>query len=468
MKERKQPISQDTLQRKDRTESESYVGGQTFMGINENNLTSNYESAYGLLEQILSPTNLNLAYLQVMKNKGAGGIDKMEVESLKDYLVRNKETLLESISKGKYHPNPVRRVEIPKENGKKRPLGIPTVVDRVIQQAISQQLQSIYEPLFSDNSFGFRPNRGAHKALKRCQDYIMQGYVYAVQLDLERFFDTVNHSKLIEVLSKVIKDGRVVSLIHKYLNAGVMQNGRVEPTKEGVPQGGPLSPILSNILLNELDKELEKRGHKEVRYADDFVIFCKSQRAGERVMESISEFIEKRLFLKVNREKSKVAHIREITFLGYAFYTKDGGKGGLRLSPKAKEKIKSKIRELTSRSNGWGNERRKDALNQFIRGWVQYFKLADMKWYLIELDAWFRRRLRMVIWKQWKLTKTKYRNLVKLGFSNYKAWIWANSRKSYWRTANSKSLAIAISNIRLAQAGYVFFSDCYLKYRVVT
>lgn len=228
-----QPISQDTLQRNDRTESESYVGGQTFMGINENNLTTNYKSAYGLLEQILSPSNLNYAYKQVMKNKGAGGVDKMAVESLKDYLVMNKEALLESITSGKYRPNPVRRVEIPKENGKKRPLGIPTVVDRVIQQAISQWLQLIYEPMFSDNSFGFRPNRGAHSALRRCQDYITQGYLYVVELDLERFFDTVNHSKLIEVLSKVIKDGRVVSLIHKYLNAGVMKDGRVESTKEG-------------------------------------------------------------------------------------------------------------------------------------------------------------------------------------------------------------------------------------------
>lgn len=437
------------------------------MGINENNLTSNYESAYGLLEHILSPTNLNLAYLQVMKNKGAGGIDKMEVESLKDYLVRNKETLLESIRKGKYHPNPVRRVEIPKENGKKRPLGIPTVVDRVIQQAISQQLQPIYEPLFSDNSFGFRPNRGAHKALKRCQEYITQGYVYAVQLDLERFFDTVNHSKLIEVISKVIKDGRVVSLIHKYLNAGVMQNGRVEPTKDGVPQGGPLSPMLSNILLNELDKELEKRGHKEVRYADDFVIFCKSQRAGERVMESISDFIEKRLFLKVNRDKSKVAHIREITFLGYAFYIKDGGKGGFRLSPKAKEKMKSKIRELTSRSKGWSNERRKDALNQFIRGWVLYFRMADMKSLIRDTDSWLRRRLRMVIWKQWKRVKTKLRNLIKLGIPKGKAWEWANTRKAYWRVAKSPILQRAINTVRLRSAGYVFFSDYYTKYSVV-
>ena len=283
MKERKQPISQDTLQGNDRTESEIYLGGQTFMRINENELTANEQSSYGLLEQILSPSNLNKAYLHVMRNKGAGGVDKMQVESLKDYLITEKEILLTSIEKGKYRPNPVRRVDIPKENGKVRQLGIPTVVDRFIQQSISQELQGIYEPVFSDNSFGFRPRRGAHSALKRCLEYVNAGYVYAVDLDLERFFDTVNHSKLIEVLSKRTKDGRVVSLIHKYLNAGVMRGEKLEVSEEGVPQGGPLSPLLSNILLNELDWELEGRGHKFVRYADDLVIFCKTQRGADTI-----------------------------------------------------------------------------------------------------------------------------------------------------------------------------------------
>jgi RNA-directed DNA polymerase len=303
MQERKQKILTNKIcPQKDRTESEGYVGGQTYMGITENNLTNNHQLEYGLLEFIVSPSNLNAAYLQVKRNKGAGGVDKMEVESLQDYLVTHKEELLTSIQRGKYRPNPVRRVEIPKENGSKRQLGIPTVVDRVIQQAICQVLTPIYEREFSDNSYGFRPKRNAHQALRQCQKHITQGYSYAVDIDLEKFFDTVNHSKLIEVLSRKVKDGRVVSLIHKYLNAGVIIRHKFEPSEQGVPQGGPLSPLLSNIMLNELDKELESRGHKFVRYADDMVILCRSRRSAQRTLESISHFIESRLFLRVNKD----------------------------------------------------------------------------------------------------------------------------------------------------------------------
>lgn len=438
------------------------------MWLTENNLTNNnnYQSRYGLLENILSPSNLNAAYKQVKRNKGAGGVDKMEVESLKDYLVRHKDELITSIHRGKYRPNPVRRVEISKENGKQRQLGIPTVVDRVIQQSIAQELSPIYEPKFSPNSFGFRPKRNAHQALRKCREYITQGYVYAVDIDLERFFDTVSHSKLIEVLSQTIKDGRVISLIHKYLNAGVMTEGKYEATIEGVPQGGPLSPLLSNILLNELDKELERRGHKFVRYADDMVIFCKSRRSAERTMKSIISYIEVKLFLKVNRGKSQVAHVRDIKFLGYSFYIIKG-EGRLRIHPKSAEKMKAKIKKLTSRSNGWGNGRRKKALNQYIKGWVQYFKLADMEILLQKIDGWYRRRLRMVIWKQWKRIKTRIANLVKLGINKYKAYEWANTRKGYWHIANSHILARTISTERLRNAGYVFFSDYYRMVRVV-
>jgi len=451
---------------KNRTESEGYVGVQTYIGITENTLTSNYQSENGLLEYILSPSNLNRAYKQVKRNKGAGGVDKMQVESLKDYLICHKDELITSIQQGKYRPNPVRRVEIPKENGKKRQLGIPTVVDRVIQQSIAQQLQQIYEPGFSVHSYGFRPKRSAHQALRKCQDFITKGYDYAVDLDLERFFDTVIHSKLIEVLSRKVKDGRVVSLIHKYLNADVMKDGRLEATKEGMPQGGPLSPLLSNVLLNELDKELEKRGHKFVRYADDLIIFCKSRRSAERTMKNIISFIEKKLFLKVNRDKSQVASIRNIKFLGYAFY-KCKGQGRLRIHPKSVEKMKARIKQLTSRSNGWGNDRRKEALGRYITGWVQYFKLADMQSLLIRVDEWYRRRLRMVIWKQWKQIKTRLRNLIKLGINKYKAYEWANTRKGYWRIAGSFILTRAITTARLSVAGYVFFSDCYRKVRIV-
>lgn len=436
------------------------------MRITENNLTSNeHQSGNGLLEQILSPANLNAAYKRVKRNKGAGGVDRMDVESLKDYLVTNKEELLTSIERGKYRPNPVRRVEIPKENGKRRGLGIPTVVDRVIQQSIAQQFTPIYEPVFSPWSFGFRPKRGAHQALRKCRDYITDGYVYAVDIDLEKFFDTVCHSKLIEVLSRTIKDGRVISLIHKYLNAGVMNEGEYEETREGVPQGGPLSPIMSNILLNELDKELERRGHKYVRYADDLVIFCRSRRSAERTMENIIPFIEGKLFLKVNRDKSQVAQVKDIKFLGYSFYIIKG-EGRLRIHHKSVAKMKARIKELTSRSNGWGNDRRKEALSLYIRGWVQYFKLADMNKMLIRVDEWYRRRLRMVIWKQWKRIKTKIANLVKLGINKQKAYEWANTRKGYWHTAGSFILTRSITSERLRLAGYVFLSDYYSKVRV--
>ncbi|HEX2970099.1 MAG TPA: group II intron reverse transcriptase/maturase [Bacteroidales bacterium] len=455
-----------TSPRIDRTESEGSVEGQTFMWITENNLATNdYQKGHGLLEQILSPLNLNAAFKRVRSNKGAGGVDKMEVESLKDYLVSNKDKLIKSIQMGKYRPNPVRRVCIPKENRKQRQLGIPTVVDRVIQQSIAQKLTLIYEPQFSAYSYGFRPKRSAHQALRKCQEYITGGYIYAVDLDLERFFDTVQHSKLIEVLSRTIKDGRVVSLIHKYLNAGVMQDGHYEETYEGVPQGGPLSPLLANILLNELDRELEKRGHKFVRYADDMVILCKSRRSAERTMESISSFIEKKLFLKVNRNKSKVATVQDIKFLGYAFYQLNG-EGRLRLHPNSATKMKTRIQQLTSRSNGWGKDRRKEALSQYIKGWVQYFKLADMRSLLERTDEWYRRRLRMVIWKQWKRIKTRIANLIKLGINKYKAYEWANTRKGYWHIANSFILSRTITNDRLRKAGYVFILDYYEKVRV--
>lgn len=437
------------------------------MWIAEKNLTENNRSTYGLLEFILSPSNLNTAYRQVKRNKGAGGVDKMEVESLKDYLVTNKDELITSILRGNYRPNPVRRVEIPKDSGQKRQLGIPTVVDRVVQQAIAQVLMPLYEPQFSDHSYGFRPKRNAHQALEKCRAYITAGYDYAVDLDLEKFFDKVSHSKLIEVLSRTVRDGRVVSLIHRYLNAGVQVGDSFEANEMGVPQGGPLSPLLSNIMLNELDKELECRGHRFVRYADDMVILFRSKRSAERVMKSIIRFIECRLFLKVNREKSQTAPVSRIKFLGYSFY-KTKGKGRLRIHPRSVSKMKAKLKELTSRSNGWGNDRRKESLRQYIIGWVNYFKLADMQKLMSKIDEWYRRRIRMVIWKQWKRTKTKLRNLVKLGVKKSKAWEWANTRKGFWHIANSYILATTITTERLRQAGYIFLAEYYRKVRLKT
>ena len=368
-----------------------------------------------LLDLILRKDNLNNAYKQVKKNKGKGGIDGMQVDELLPFLRENQDTLIRKIREGKYKPNPVRRVEIPKETkGEFRKLGVPTVVDRVIQQAIAQELSPVYEEQFSENSFGFRPKRGAHDALRQCQKNANNGYVYVVDMDLEKFFDTVCQSKLIEVLSRTIKDGRVISLIHKYLNAGVIANGMFERTEVGMPQGGPLSPLLSNVMLNELDKELERRGHRFVRYADDCMIFSKSRKSAERTLKNIIPFIEGKLFLKVNRKKTEVAHISKVKYLGYSFY-RYKGICRFRVHPKSVTKMKNKIRELTDRHNGWGNEYRALKLTQFIRGWVNYFGMADMKGLLQSNDKWLRHRIRAIYWKQWKKIKAKYRMLKALG-----------------------------------------------------
>ena len=320
MKERTQK-TMESFPQNDSAERESYEGAQTLIGMVGDDLVEVQLMSDRMLEYILTPDNLNRAYRQVKANKGSGGIDKMDVEHLLPYLRSHKVEIVESLLDGKFRPNPVRRVEIPKDGGKMRQLGIPTVVDRVIQQAIAQVLGLVYEPKFSDGSYGFRPGRSAHQALRRAQEIINDGYKYCIDLDLEKFFDTVNQSKLVQLLSDPIKDGRVVSLVHKYLRAGVMIGHKFEETEQGVPQGGPLSPLLSNIMLNELDRELERRGLPFVRYADDCVIFCKSPRAAERVCESISRFIEKKLFLKVNREKTHVGSVNGQKYLGYSFYT---------------------------------------------------------------------------------------------------------------------------------------------------
>jgi len=413
-----------------------------------------------LLDLILRKDNLNTAYKRVKSNKGAGGIDGMQVDELLPFLRENQDTLIQEIRVGKYKPNPVRRVEIPKENkGEYRKLGVPTVVDRVVQQAITQELTPIFEEQFSENSFGFRPKRRAHDALRQCQKNVNDGYVYVVDMDLEKFFDTVCQSKLIEVLSRTIKDGRVISLIHKYLNAGALANGVFEKTEEGMPQGGPLSPLLSNIMLNELDKELERRGHRFVRYADDCMIFCKSRKSAQRTLENIIPFIEDKLFLKVNRQKTVVAHISKVKYLGYSFY-RFNGKCRLRVHPKSVAKMKDKIRNLTDRNNGMSNAKREEKYRQFVRGWVNYFKLADMKKLLEKTDEWARRRIRAVYWKQWKKVKTKYRMLRALKLEHWRALELANSRKGYWRMA--QVLNQTFSNKIIAKLGYTSMLDYYL------
>lgn len=441
-------------------EQKRYAQVYTHERITENNDTNMNRQTDDLLEQILNRNNMNLAYKRVKSNKGAGGVDGMSVDTLLPYLRNNGADLIRQIRERKYKPNPVRRVEIPKEEkGKYRKLGIPTVVDRVIQQAITQVLTPIFEPQFSENSYGFRPSRGAHDALRKCKKYADEGYVYVVDMDLEKFFDNVSQSKLIEILSKTIKDGRVISLIHKYLNAGVMHNGVFEKTLVGVPQGGPLSPLLSNIMLNELDKELERRGHKFVRYADDCMIFCKSRKSANRTLKNIIPYIEGKLYLKVNKAKTETAHISKIKYLGYGFY-RYRGICKMKVHKKSINKMKDKIRVLTRRSNGWSNEKRTEKINQFVRGWVNYFSMADMKKLMLETDEWLRRKIRAVYWKQWKKIKTKYRMLKELGMEHWKAKELACSRKGYWRMA--QVLNQIFSNKIIATLGYTSFLDYYL------
>ena len=465
MKERMQKtLSQvNGCPQRDRSETEWYGGVQTFMRMCEDNIVEVPFDKEHLIEQILSPANLNRAYKAVMRNKGCCGIDKMSCEQLLPWLLTNKDELIRSLMDGSYRPNPVKRVEIPKDKGKMRLLGIPTVIDRLVQQAINQTLTPIYERQFSPRSYGFRPRRGCHDALRGAQKIIDDGYIYVVDLDLERFFDTVSHSKLIEILSRTIKDGRVISLIHKYLRSGVMNKGMFEASEEGTPQGGPLSPLLSNIMLNELDKELTRRGLPFVRYADDTMIFCKSKRAAKRVKESVTRFIEGKLHLKVNMDKTVVSYVQGVKYLGYSFYVMKG-KSQLTVHPKAKAKMKARLKELTSRSNGWGYAKRKQKLEEYIRGWVGYYHLANMKRFLMKTDEWLRRRLRMCIWKSWKRVKTRIANLVKCGIDKYQAYMWGNSRLGYWRIAGSYILNRAITNKKLSMAGYATLMGSYIEW----
>jgi group II intron reverse transcriptase/maturase len=431
------------------------------MSEKEENDVNEYTS--NLLEKILDRDNMNKAYKRVKANKGSHGVDGMTVDELLQYLKQNGAQIRQSILDGTYRPQPVRRVEIPKDGGGKRLLGIPTALDRVIQQSIAQVLTPIYEKEFSENSFGFRPNRSAHQAVKKCKEYIEAGYNWAVDIDLAKYFDTVNHDKLMRLLSEKIKDGRVLSLIRKYLQSGVMINGVVQETEEGCPQGGNLSPLLSNIMLNELDKELTKRGLKFCRYADDCNIYVRSQKAAHRVMKSITKFIEEKLKLKVNKEKSAVDRPWKLKFLGFTFYRKDGGIG-IAVHQKSVKKFKDKLKEITGRSNAMSMEQRRIKLKQVIVGWVNYFGIADMKGTARTLDGWLRRRIRMCYWKQWKKIKTRHDNLVRLGVDDENAWKYANTRKGYWRISNSHILSKTLTNEYLMKLG---FQSIYTRYSLV-
>lgn len=422
----------------------------------------NKENTSQLLEEILNRDNLNVAYKRVMKNDGSHGVDGMKADELLAYLKQHGEELKQSLLGGKYRPQPVRRVEIPKPDGGIRMLGIPTVIDRMIQQAIAQVLSPVFEKEFSEYSYGFRPGRNAHHAIKQAEMYINEGYKIVVDIDLEKFFDRVNHDKLMYLLARRITDKRLLKLIRQFLESGVMIGGLVGSTDEGTPQGGPLSPLLSNVMLHELDMELEKRGHRFCRYADDCNIYVKSKKAGNRIMDSISQFIEKRLKLKVNREKSAVDSPTKRKFLGFSFYYFKG-MARIRVHAKPLVRLKGKLGNLTGRSIGISMEARTYKLNQIIQGWVNYYHLADMGKYCKKTDEWLRRRLRMCYWKQWKKIGTKYDNLVRLGIPSSKAWEFANTRKGYWHTSNSPILACTLSNEYFRKLGLICLSEVYLK-----
>ncbi|MEK5388838.1 group II intron reverse transcriptase/maturase [Margalitia sp. FSL K6-0131] len=391
-----------------------------------------------MMERILSRDNLLSALKRVEKNKGSHGVDEMPVKSLRAHILQNWQEIRNSIKDGTYEPMPVRRVEIPKPNGGVRLLGIPTVTDRFVQQAIAQILTPIYDPTFSEHSYGFRPRRRAHDAVREARQYIEEGYRWVIDMDLEKFFDKVNHDMLMGLLAKRVKDKTILKLIRKYLESGIMINGVETISEEGVPQGGPLSPLLSNIMLDELDKELEERGHKFVRYADDCNIYVKTKKAGLRVKSSITTFIEKKLKLKVNEEKSAVDRPWKRKFLGFSFTSNRNPK--IRIAKESIKRAKSRIKELTSRSKPIPLELRIEKLNEYLVGWCGYFALADTPTPFKQLDEHIRRRLRMCLWKQWKLPKTKIKRLISLGVPREKAHEWGNSRKKYWRISNSPIL----------------------------
>jgi RNA-directed DNA polymerase len=413
-----------------------------------------------LLKKVLAKENMSRAWKQVRNNKGSPGIDGITVEEFPEYYRPKWEEISNSLRTGTYQPKPVKRVVIEKEGGGERLLGIPCVLDRLIQQAIYQVLLPLYDPYFSENSYGFRPGKSQHMAIKQVKEYVKKGYKIAIDVDLSKFFDTINHDYLMSILGQRIKDKASLKLIGKYLRAGIYDKGKLIESREGVPQGSPLSPLLSNIVLDKLDKELEKRGHKFARYADDFVILVKSKRAGERVMASITRFVEKKLKLKVNGQKSKVVPVEESKFLGFTFKGKR-----IAVHPKAMEKFSRRVRTITGRSWGVSMEVKIKELTQYLSGWMNYFGIAVTYQTSINLDQWIRRRVRMCYWKQWHRPRTKVRNLIELGVSQNLAVTCGASSKGYWKSAKNEGVQMALNNKLLMEQRLVSLRDIWISLR---
>jgi group II intron reverse transcriptase/maturase len=416
--------------------------------------------AVSLLAKVMERENLNRAYKRVKKNGGAPGVDGMTADGLLEYLKSKGRELIASISLGNYHPRPVKRVEIPKPGGGTRELGVPTVADRVIQLAIAQVLEPIFEPEFSDGSYGFRPGRNAHQAIRKARGYYGEGYSNVVDIDLAKYFDTINHDLLIKMLREKVNDERLISLIRKCLKSGVMAGGVYSPTVKGSTQGSPLSPLLSNVYLTKFDRFLESRGHKFVRYADDCNIYVRSRRAGIRVMSGCKKYLEKVLKLKVNQEKSTVGSPLRLKFLGFSLYK---GKNGtrIRIHAQSLKRFKSKLKHITRRNRGVSAETILSSLKSYVRGWLGYYAIADMSEAMKKMTEWVRRRIRMYIWKQWKRVRTRFSRLKGLGVSKEQALQWANTRKGYWRISGSWILSTTLTNERLANLGFENFSKRY-------
>jgi RNA-directed DNA polymerase len=415
-----------------------------------------------MLEEIMDRRNIEKALLQVERNKGAGGVDGMQTDELRDYLNLNYQQLRQSVLSGNYKPSPVQKVTIPKAEGGVRMLGIPTVRDRLLQQAISQWLSKFYEPNFSAFSYGFRPNKNAHQAVLQAQTFLNEGKEYVIELDLERFFDKVNHDKLMSLLMRKVTDNATLKFIHHYLRSGIMEGGIVSQRTEGTPQGSPLSPLLSNIILDELDRELSNRGHSFVRYADDCSIYAKSEKSANRVLSGITRYLEAGLKLKVNKEKSKVSSPTESTLLGFSFY-KDKDKWHVRIAKRPIERIKAKSKKITARNNGSNSKQKILKMKSIIPGWVNYFSIANAKSVMQQLDRYVRTRLRMGLWKEWKNSKTRISNLLKLKASKQKSYEWGNSSRGYCRVAHSPILCTTLNNAYFSRQGYAGFTNTYKR-----